>query len=376
MDVIEEILEQVRDEDDNWLKSRNPPWKENPFEITDLKHKELFTGYNEQLRQFLQYVLKKKSILVTGNIGIGKTTILNFVLKGLPEKEFKSIYMPKAPSSMKNFFSEIIESITRKKPKDDTVASLYKIAIDEIRKLTNKGMKVVIVIDELGDATIDAMQWIRTLHDMGEVSIIASGPPETRKLVETKYFPLADRIPNTIFLDGFNKEDCYSFINKRIRYACTESDLNDGKQGLCSNKKSTNCNNCLNPFTVDAIDELFSISGGAPRSLLKLCNDAINNAMRNNSDIIDIENVIDLIKSESKSVYETLTDLQKRIINLLKSGPKSSTKISESLNSPTGSILNQLNELMEKETVLRSGTPRNYEYKLPPELQRYLEKGI
>ena len=120
--------------------------------------------------------LEKKSTLVTGNIGIGKTTILNFVLKGLPENEFKSIYLPKAPSSMKNFFSDIIESITRGKPKDGTVQSLYTIAVDEIRKLTSKEMKVVIVIDELGDASIDAMQWIRSLHDMGEVSIIASGP--------------------------------------------------------------------------------------------------------------------------------------------------------------------------------------------------------
>ena len=45
MDAIEEILEQVRDEDDNWLQRRNPPWKENPFEIKNLEHRELFTGY-------------------------------------------------------------------------------------------------------------------------------------------------------------------------------------------------------------------------------------------------------------------------------------------------------------------------------------------
>ena len=376
MDLIEEILEDVRNKDGSWLQSRNPPWKENPFEKKDLIDRELFTGYDKQLRQFLQCVLKKESALVTGSIGIGKTTILNFVLDGLPENEFKSIYMPKAPSSMKNFFSEITKSITMNEPKNNTVASLYKDAIDSISELTDNGMKVVIVIDELGDATIDAMQWIRTLYDMGGVSIIASGPSETRKLVEKKYYPLADRIPKTIFLDGFSKEDCYSFINKRIRYACAESDINGGKQGLCSNKKSAHCNDCLSPFTADAIDELFSMSGGAPRSLLRLCKEAINNAMHNNLDVIDIENIIDLMKSESKSVHETLTVLQKRITYLLKSGPTSSTKIAKLLNSPTGSIINQLNELVEKEVVLRKGTPRNFEYKLSPELQRYLEKGV
>jgi type II secretory pathway predicted ATPase ExeA len=376
VDPIEAILDQVRDAGNRWLQNRKPSWKENPFEIKDLKHRELFIGYEKELKQFLQCVDKKESTLVSGNIGNGKTTILNYVLDGLPKDQFKSNFLPKAPNSMKNFFSEIIESITRKEPKSDTVESLYKMAINEIRELTNSGMKVVIVIDELGDASKDALEWIRTLHDVGEVSIIASGPPETRKLLETKHFPLADRIPNTIFLDGFDKMDCIKFINKRIRYVCTESDLNGGEQGLCSYKKSINCNNCLSPFTADAIDELFSISGGTPRSLLKLCNDAINTAMRDNLDKIDLENIIDLIKFESKSIYETLTDLQKKIVNLLKKGPASSTRISDSLHSPTGSILNQLNELMEKGPVLRSGTARNYEYKLSPEMERYLEKGV
>ena len=333
-------------------------------------------GYEKELKQFVQCVDKKESTLVSGSIGNGKTTILNYVLAGLPEKEFKTIFMPKAPQSMKNFFSEIIESITRNKPKSDTVETLYKIAIDKIRKLTDDGKKVVIVIDELGDATKEALEWIRTLHDVGEISIIASGPPETRKLLETKHFPLADRIPNTIFLEGFDKADCAKFINRRIRFVCAESDLNGGKQGMCFNKKNTNCDNCLNPFTTDAIDELFSISGGTPRSLLKLCKDVINMAMRDNLDLIDLDNIIDLIKSESKSTYETLTELQKKIVNLLKKEPASSIMISDILQNPTSSILNQLNELMRKDVVLRSGTARNYEYKLSPEIERYLERGV
>ena len=341
MDRVEEILEQVRGGDNTWLQNRKPPWKRNPFEIKDVDHRELFVGYEEELKQFLQCIDKKQSTLVSGNIGIGKTTILSYVLKGLPKNEFKSIFIPKAPTSMKNFFTEIIKSVAREKPKNDTIDSLYKIAIDKIRELTNNGIKVVIVIDELGDASKEVMQWIRTLHDMVEVSIIASGPPETRKQMVTKHFPLADRIPNTIFLEGFNKKDCYDFINKRIRFACTESDLNNGKQGSCSNKKSANCDNCLSPFTTDAIDNLFSISGGAPRSLLKLCNDAISTAIRDDLDIIDLDNIINLIKFESKSVYETLTDLQKSIIDLLKKGPASSTTIANSVHSPTGSILNQ-----------------------------------
>ena len=187
---------------------------------------------------------------------------------------------------------------------------------------------------------------------------------------------VADRISNQIFLDGFKKDDVYDFINKRIRFVCTESDFNKGKQGLCSNKKSTNCSNCLNPFTADAIDELFSISGGSPRRLLNLCNGAVNEAMLNDNHKIDIDNIINLIKSESRSLFETLTEMQKRLVNLLKKGPSSSKAIADSLHYPIGSILNQLNELIEKGAILRSGTPRNYEYKLTPELERYLQKGI
>lgn len=377
MAEVKELLEEVRSGENDWLKNRNPPWKTNPFDIKDIRNdRKLFAGYNEQMKQFLICVDKGQSALLTGNVGIGKTTFLKYVLNGLPTDEFKYVFIPKAPSSIKTFFADIFEFLTKKRPENSDVTTIYKMVVDEIAKFVGSGMKFIVVIDELGEAHTDVLYWIRSFHDTCGLSIIASGPPETRKLLENKHFPLADRISNQIYLDGFDKEDVYEFINKRIRFACIESDFNNGKQGLCSNKKKTNCNGCLNPFTADAIDELYSFSGGAPRKLLEITNKTVNNAMINGIDIIDLDNVISTLVSESKSLYDNLTEMQKKIINMLKNGSAASKVIAESLDYPIGSILNQLKELMDKGAILRSGSKRNYEFKLPPDLERYLRKAV
>ncbi len=377
MAEVRDLLKDVREGKNNWLKNRDPAWKINPFDIVDIKsNRKLFTGYTEQIKQFLVCVDKGQSALLTGNVGIGKTTFLEYVLNGLPTDEFKSIFIRKAPSSIKVFFADVLEHLTEKRPRNLDVTTIFKMVSDEITKFVGQGMKFIVVIDELGEGHTDVLYWIRSFHDIGGVSLIASGPPETLRLLEAKHFPLADRISNQIYLDGFNKEDVYDFINKRIRFACIESDLNNGSQGACSNTKKTNCNGCLSPFTPDAIDELYSFSGGAPRKLLEITNKAVNNAMINEIDIIDLDNVISTVISGSKSLYENLTEMQKKIINMLKSGPSSSKVIAELLGYPIGSILNQLKELIDKGAILRSGSKRNYEFKLPPDLERYLRRGI
>lgn len=373
---VKEILQQARATENSWLQSREPSWKSNPFEIKEIKDRRLFAGYEDQLKQLLLYVDKKKSVLVTGSIGIGKTTFLKFALEGLPENEFKHVYIEKAPDSMKDFFGDILESLTGTKPTNETVTNLFKSVVVKIVDFVNDGKKFIVVIDELGDAKTDVMRWIRTLYDASGISIITCGPPETHDLMVAKHFPLADRISNKIFLNGFSKDEVYDFINKRIRYACSESDFYGGKQGMCSNDRTVDCVGCLNPFTPDAIDELFSISDGTPRSLLKICDDAIQDAVRKGKNKIDIEDIIALLKSESKTLYETLTEMQKKLVILLHKEHLNSKTISEYLDAPIGSVLNQLNELLDKKAILRSGMPRNYEYKLTPALHRYLQRGI
>ncbi|MCH8048885.1 ATP-binding protein [Patescibacteria group bacterium] len=160
MAEVTDILKKIRNTRNDWLKNREPPWKTNPFDIKDIKeNRKLFAGYDEQMKEFLSCVDRGQSALVTGNVGIGKTTFLKYTLEGLPKDEFKYVYCPKAPSSMKIFFGDITEYLTREKPHENDLTSLFRKAIDSIVEFVKNGMKFIVVIDELGEANKDGLHF-------------------------------------------------------------------------------------------------------------------------------------------------------------------------------------------------------------------------
>ena len=72
-----------------------------------------------------------------------------------------------------------------------------------------------------------------------------------------------------------------------------------------------------------------------------------------------------------------MTGLQKSIVGyLFKEGQAHSKLIADEVGSPVNSTLNQLNDLMLLKVIERSGKPRGYEYRLTPEMRRYLQKGV
>ncbi len=216
-----------------------------------------------------------------------------------------------------------------------------------------------------------------TQIDSADFTLIASGPPETLDLIKGKHFPLADRITKNVQLNGFSKQEVHDFINRRVRFACTQSDFNQGTGGVCSFSEAGDCSLCISPFTLDAIDEFYSISGGTPRQLLKLCDSLLQDAVIEDRHTIDLDDVMKYHKEKNRAVFDKLTELQKRIVRyLFKERQANSKQISTETGSPVNSTLNQLNDLMLLNVVERSGRVRGYEYRLTPEMRRYLQKGV
>ena len=368
------ILREIRNSDQRWFHEHQPQWKYNPFAGTEMKDSRMFTGYRAELKRFISYVDRGESTFITGPVGIGKSSFIKHATGILPPEEFRSIYIERPPKGIKDVFHAILQTFDR--DVNDASLGLLRTVVSTLTEFNAK-VKTILILDELGDSGIDVLKWLRTLFDSAELTPIISGPSETLGVINQKHFPLADRVFKTILLGGFNKEETYEFVNRRIRSVCIESDFNGGKTtGICSGEKG-NCTLCYSPFTADTIDELYSTSGGNPRLLLQLSGLVMDYALANRIHKLQLDDVIRVVKSRNQALYGNLTPSQKEIIQvLLKKGPATSVLIADSTKSSVGSTLNQLNELVERNIVLRSGTTRSFEYTLTPEMQRYLQKGV
>jgi len=116
---------------------------------------------------------------------------------------------------------------------------------------------------------------------------------------------LYDRATTVIELKSLGKDESLELIQKRIFAA-------GGKN--------------LDPFTTKALIEIYERSSGFPRSILRLCNNAVLYAIKNNKFLIDQQCVLEYLNQNKSQISENrqidldnteLTDKQKVVIDLM-----------------------------------------------------------
>ena len=133
-------------------------------------------------------------------------------------------------------------------------------------ELVKKAKKpVVILLDEAHEFTAEIEQHMRSLGDIQGVNYILGGLPETREKIKKDSPPFFDRIVLEVYIDHLSMADTKEMIRKRIEDA--------GGQGI-------------KPFTDTSIENVYKMSKGRPRMILKVCDWVTTDAIRNNLDVI------------------------------------------------------------------------------------------
>lgn len=123
--------------------------KKEPFHITpDPKFLFLSPSHKEALGSIIYGVEKRKGfIVVTGEIGVGKTTILRSYLEYFNRKQLKIIYIFNTNVSFKDLLKTICQELGLSIATDDAsemINRLHEVMIEEYRQ----GHTVVLVVDE------------------------------------------------------------------------------------------------------------------------------------------------------------------------------------------------------------------------------------
>lgn len=233
-------------------------FRDKPFNLTPnprylfmgVEHRDLFAHLIYGIEQHAGF------IQLTGEVGLGKTTILRSLLETLSPEEHRIalIFNPRLSSV------ELLRSINREYgiPHDegmgmgDLLDCLYRFLLDEHAA----GRTVTLVIDEAQNLHPHLLEQIRLISNLETVDdkliqIVLAGQPELQKLLSrTELRQLTQRITVRCTLSPLSRDEVAAYVDHRII-------VSGGYRTVI--------------FSSGAIDRIYRFSSGVPRLVNVVC---------------------------------------------------------------------------------------------------------
>lgn len=213
--------------------------------------------HREALAHLLYGVNSGGFVMLTGEVGTGKTTIIRCLLEQLPKHADVAMIMNPAASA-RDLLCSICDELEIDYLPDETS---LKILTDKLYEflLTNhsKGRNTIVLIDEAQLLRVSTLEQIRLLTNLESntqklLQIILVGQPELNELLAKPALrQLSQRITARYHLRPLSQEETGAYIKHRLQIA----GMPPGRQ----------------PFPDPIIKKVHAISGGIPRLINILC---------------------------------------------------------------------------------------------------------
>ena len=258
--------------------------QEAPFSIApDPRYLYMSQRHREALAHLLFSLQREEGgfVLLTGEVGTGKTTICRSFLEKVPDRtDVAFIVHPRLTAT--ELLATICDELHIRYPSGASI----KILVDELNRHLLKrhatGRHTVIIIDEAQNLSADVLEQLRLLTNLETsskklIQIILLGQPELREMLQSvELRQLAQRITARYHLEALSLNDLHSYLRYRLSVAGVREFM----------------------FTNKAVNVLFKLSKGIPRLVNLICDRALLGAYAVNEPMVGPE----YIKSAAKEI--------------------------------------------------------------------------
>src|SRR5271167_3501348 len=238
--------------------------KENPFNVNPDPRFLYLTKQIEEALTGLMYGIqtRKGFITLTGEVGTGKTTLINRLLDWLHHRRARTAFLFNSrmnTSQLNDFILAEFDIHCESKSKSQQLMKLNHWLLDRYRN----GETVVLIIDEAQNLTYPVMEEVRLLTNLETsteklLQIVLSGQPELEeKLRLPQLRQLRQRIMLRCKTCPLSKEQTHQYVAERLKIAGA------AREPI---------------FSVQAVDTVHLYSLGIPRVINLLCEHSLVNA--------------------------------------------------------------------------------------------------
>ncbi len=245
--------------------------KEQPFALTPDPRYIYFTPSHTEVMANLHYGIEsgKGLIVVTGEVGTGKTTMLRWVMQRL-DRTVLVAYIFNPRLSVPEFYQHLaaLFDIQNWSSKSDLLIELGKV----LESRHSRGLRTVLIVDEAHGLSTSVLEEVRLLCNFESdtakhLQIVLTGQPELRAVLNNPDLrQLKQRVALRCDVKALpSVEETAQYINTRLKVAGTErADI----------------------FSPGAVDYIFRCSEGIPRNINNLCDNALLNGFAASESII------------------------------------------------------------------------------------------
>ncbi len=268
--------------------------RENPFNVNPDPRYLFLTKQIEEALSGLMYGIqtRKGFITLTGEVGTGKTTLVNRLLDWLHLRRTKTAFLFNSRMNTNQLFDFIMAEFDipcDNKSKSQQLMKLNHWLLDRYRA----GETAVLIVDEAQNLTFPVLEEIRLLTNLETsteklLQIVLSGQPELEeKLKLPQLRQLRQRITLRCRTTPMTQEQTHDYIQERLRIAGAEP-----QQPAI--------------FAPKAIESIHYFSMGIPRVINLLCEHALINSFVDQQRVVEPKVIEDVAREFQLDEVEPL----------------------------------------------------------------------